>query len=182
MKSRILGTFLMSAALMLGASKTAKLQTVSDAAIGTELHREIVAYAHCTVFDAVAYQVNDGRVSLSGVVTDPSKKKAMEDLARSIRGVTAVNDNIQALSNSPVDNRIRSEVAQAIYGNPVFDHYASEQQQPVRILVDHGRVTLQGVVQSDLEKKVAGLNAGTAGLRNGPVVNDLEVVPASRKS
>jgi hyperosmotically inducible protein len=182
MKTRILGTFLMSAALMLGASKTSKPIPGTDAAIGTDLRREIVAYGHYTVLDDVAYRVTNGHVDLTGVVTDPSKKKAIEKLASAIRGVTSVNDNIQALPGSPIDNKLGTEVARAIYGSPVFDHYWYEQQKPVRIIVDQGHVTLEGVVQSKLEKDVAGVNAAAAGLQAGPVVNNLRVVPASQKS
>jgi hyperosmotically inducible protein len=181
MKTRIFGAFLMSAALMFGATNTLKPTANNDAAIGAELRREIVAYGQYTVLDDVAYRVTNGQVDLTGVVTDPSKKKAIEKLAHAIRGVTTVNDNIQALSGSPIDNKLGAEVARAIYGSPVFDHYAYEEQKPVRIIVDRGHVTLEGAVQSELEKDVAGLNASAAGLQAGPVVNNLRVVPASQK-
>ncbi len=181
MKTRILGTFLMSAALMLGAPNTPTPNPGSDAAIGSELRREIVAYGQYTVMDDVAYRVTNGQVDLTGVVTDPSKKMTIEKLAHAIRGATSVNDNIQALPGSPLDNKLGTEVARAIYGSPVFDHYAYEEQKPVRIIVDQGHVTLEGSVQSELEKDVAGLNAGAAGLQAGPVVNNLRVVPASQK-
>ena len=173
MRSTILATFLMGSALTLGAST--KPAAGSDAAIGNELRRQIVAYGHYTVFDDVAYRVTNGQVSLSGVVTDASKKTAMEKLARSIRGVTNVKDNIQALTGGPIDNLLRKQIAQAIYTAPVFDHYKYEAQKPVRIIVDHGRVTLEGIVQSQMEKDVAGLNAAGVGLRVGPVVNHLQV-------
>ena len=173
MKTRILGTFLMSAALMLGASRNPK--PVTDATIGNELRDEIVAYGHYTVFDDVAYHVNGGQVSLTGVVTDASKKAAIEKLARSIPGVTGVNDNIQGLTNSLTDNQLRAGVEHAIYSNPVFDHYYYDAQKPVRIIVDNGQVRLEGVVQSQLEKEVAGVNANAV----GPVVNDLRVAPAN---
>ncbi len=182
MKTRILGTFLMSAALMLGASKTTKPAPGSDAAIGNELRQEIVAYGQYTVYDDVAYRVANGQITLTGVVSDPSKKAGIDKLAHSIRGVTGVNDNIQALSGSLIDNKLRAQVAQAIYGSTVFDHYAYEQQKPVRVIVDHAHVTLEGVVQSQLEKDVAGLNAAAAGLRDGSVVNDLQVVTPSHNS
>jgi hyperosmotically inducible periplasmic protein len=179
MKTRIFGALLMSAALMFGASKTPSPNPAGDAAIAAELRREIVTYGQYTVLDDVAYRVTNGQVDLTGVVTDPGKKNTIEKLAHAIRGVTTVNDNIQALPGSPIDNQLGRQGARAIYGSPVFDHYAYDQQEPVRILVDQGHVTLEGVVQSQLEKEVAGLNAGAAGLQAGPVVNNLRVVPAS---
>lgn len=181
MKTRIIGTFLMSAALMLGASKTPKPTAGSDTAIANELRQDILVYGRYSVFDNVSYGVTNGQVNLAGVVSDPSKKTAIDKLARSIRGVTGVNDDIQSLSDSPADNELRADVARAIYSNPVFDHYVSEEQQPVRIIVDRGQVTLEGVVQSNLEKEIAGVNASVAGLQHGPVVNDLQIVPASTK-
>jgi osmotically-inducible protein OsmY len=182
MKSRILGTLLMSATLMMAASKTPKPAAGSDAAIAGELWQEIAAYGHYTVLDDVGCRVTNGRVDLTGVVTDRSKRTAIEKLARSIRGVTAVNDNIQALSGSPLDHRLGLEIAQAIYRSPVFDHYTYARQKPVRVIVDHGHVTLQGVVQSQLEKQVAGVNAAATGLRDGAVVNNLRVSAEGRKS
>jgi hyperosmotically inducible protein len=182
MKTKILGIILMSSAVMLGASRTPQPNPGGDTAIANELRREIVAYSHYTVFDDVAYRVTNGQINLTGVVTDPSKKAAIDKLAHSIRGVNSVNDNIQALTGSPIDDRLRAAIARAIYTSPAFDHYRYEQQQPVRIIVSDGHVALQGVVQSQLEKNIAGMQATAAGLRNGPVVNNLQVVPAGQKS
>ncbi len=177
MKTRILGTFFMSAALMLGASKP-----VTDTAIGNELRRQIVAYSHYTVSDDVGYHVTNGQVNLTGMVTDRSKKIDIEKLASSIRGVAGVTDNIQVLPNSPIDRQLGAQIARSIYASPVFDRYTYAAQKPVRVIVDHGHVTLEGVVQTQLEKQVAGINAAAAGLRAGPIVNHLRVVPASQKS
>jgi len=182
MKTRILGTLLMSAALTLGASESPKPAPGSDAAIGNQLRRDIVAYSDYSVFDDVAYGVTNGQVNLGGVVTDASKKTAIEKLARSVHGVTSVHDNIQVLTGGTVDNQLRTAIERAIYGTPVFDHYAYEGRKPVRIIVDHGHVTLEGVVQSQLEKDVAGVNAAAVGLREGPVSNNLQVAPAARNS
>jgi osmotically-inducible protein OsmY len=52
---------------------------------------------------------------------------------------------------------------------------------PIHIIVDNGRVTLTGMVASDLEKQVAGMRASQT-LSFGAVVNNLVVEhPAPKK-
>jgi osmotically-inducible protein OsmY len=48
-------------------------------------------------------------------------------------------------------------------------------QKPIRIIVKNGRVTLEGVVDSDADKNMAGLRAnGVSGVFS--VTNNLQVV------
>jgi hyperosmotically inducible periplasmic protein len=50
-------------------------------------------------------------------------------------------------------------------------------QKPIRIIVKNGRVTLEGVVDSEADKNLAGLRAnGVPGIFS--VTNNLQVVPA----
>jgi len=46
-------------------------------------------------------------------------------------------------------------IARAIYGNPSFWHYAAMPNPPIHIIVEHGRVTLTGVVQDNVERMLA---------------------------
>ena len=41
--------------------------------------------------------------------------------------------------------------------------------------MDNGHVTLEGVVNTELQKQVAGVRASSTGLSFGPVVNNLRV-------
>ena len=46
---------------------------------------------------------------------------------------------------------------------------------PSHIIVDNGHVTLEGVVNNNMEKQVAGVRAASAGLSFGSITNNLRV-------
>ena len=68
-------------------------------------------------------------------------------------------DNVKVLPTSIFDNDIRLRTAQAIYRDPMLSRYAMVPAAPIRIVVDHGHVTLYGAVDSQLDKQVAGVRA-----------------------
>ncbi len=70
-----------------------------------------------------------------------------------------VIDNINVLPASPMDDDLRLRLARAIYGNSVLSKYATDPQKPIRIVVDNGHVTLYGVVDSQMDKQVAEVQA-----------------------
>jgi osmotically-inducible protein OsmY len=53
------------------------------------------------------------------------------------------------------DSRLRSKVAQAIYSNSAFWHYASMVNPPIHIVVEHSRITLTGCVNNEVERRLA---------------------------
>ena len=134
-------------------------------------------------WDDIAFRVENGRVALSGAVNQPYKKEDIERLVRAIPGVADVESAIRVLPLSPADDRLRLQVARAIYRDPALSRYANQAVPPIHIIVENGHVTLDGVVNNSLEKEVAGLRASSAGLSFGPVVNNLEVEhPSPKKS
>jgi hyperosmotically inducible protein len=93
-----------------------------------------------------------------------------------------VTSEIKVLPLSDFDNRLRLQVARAIYSDPAFTQYAMMAIPPVHIIVDNGHVTLTGMVATDYEKQIAGMRANTAGL-SFSVVNNLQVEhPTPKKS
>jgi hyperosmotically inducible protein len=69
--------------------------------------------------------------------------------------VTKVINNITVLPTSGFDNELRARIARSIYGNSNFWNYAIMANPPIHIVVDGGRVTLTGVVQSQVDKMLA---------------------------
>ena len=176
MKSRNLGRFL-AAALLAGAAvagaSTGPAQT--DADLAKHVRHEIVMYSHYTLWDDVNYRVANGQVELTGAVTDPYKKSDLTKIVQHIPGVTSVSNDLQVLPLSDMDNRLRFQIARAIYGDPTLSRYAIQAVPPIHIIVDNGHVTLDGVVNNELEKQVAGMRANSAGLSFGTVTNNLRV-------
>jgi hypothetical protein len=96
-------------------------------------------------------------------------------------GVKDIVDNLEVAPVSPMDDRLRIELARVIYGTPQLQKYALNPALPIRITVVNGNVTLTGVVDNKMDHDVAGLRAnGVPGVFK--VVNDLQVAgPQSPK-
>jgi hypothetical protein len=189
MKLRITGRFLMAAALLVGAGvagaagKKAATVPGTDAGLADAVRHAIVMYPHYTIWDDLSFQVADGSVTLSGVVNQPYKKLDIERLVNHLAGVTGVQNDIRVLPTSMQDDRLRLLVARAIYGDPNMQRYAIQPLKPIHILVENGHVTLAGVVQTQMDKSIAGVRASSAGLSFGPIVNNLQVEnPPAKKS
>ena len=176
----------MIAAAMLGlgiaGAATNDITSTSDADIAKKLTHEIRMYPRYSMFDNVSFFVDECRVQLLGEVNEPYKKSDLERIALHVPGVTSLSNELKVLPLSPMDNRLRLQVARAIYRDPVLSRYGMQPVPPIHIIVDDGHVTLEGVVSTDMEKNVAGLRAGAAGLSFGQVTNNLRVENPSHKS
>jgi osmotically-inducible protein OsmY len=125
------------------------LQVFND--ISTQVNR----YTQLTVFDSISASVSDGRVVLSGWVTMPFKRDDLERRVRKVEGITAVDNQIGVLPVSAFDDDLRFRIARAIYGHSLFWNYAAMANPPIRVIVNRGRVTLDGVVHSNVERTLA---------------------------
>ncbi len=139
-------------------------------------------YARYTIWDDVEFRVNDGQVALLGAVSQPFKKSDLQRIVQHVPGVTSVTNDLRVLPLSNFDDRLRIQVARAVYGDPVLTRYAIQPLPSIHIIVDNGRVTLTGVVSTEMEKNVAGIRASGAGLGFGPVNNQLRVEHPAKKS
>jgi hyperosmotically inducible protein len=118
--------------------------------------------------------VNGGTVTLLGSVTRPTLKSDAENAIKHIEGVDHVVNNIDVLPPMPIDDQLRLALYHAIYGYPALEKYALGVQKPIRIIVKSGHVTLDGVVDTDADKNLAGLRAnGVPGIFS--VTNNLRV-------
>jgi hyperosmotically inducible protein len=127
----------------------------SDYRIFKAAASRVTTYTQFTIFDDVRASVDAGVVTLTGKVTMPYKRKDIEDRIARVEGVRQVVNRIDVLPVSTFDDELRHRIARAIYGNPSFWHYAAMANPPIHIVVDRGRVTLTGVVGSEVEKMLA---------------------------
>lgn len=127
--------------------------------ITREVRHELVMLPYYSVFDNLAYQVNGDTVTLLGQVARPSLKDDAARAVKKIEGVDQVVNNIQVLPVSPNDDQIRRAEFRAIYSYPSLSKYAWGAVPPIHIIVDHGRVTLEGVVDNESDKNVAEIQA-----------------------
>ena len=147
----------------------------SEERIIKEVRHELLMLPYFGVFDYIAFKVEGYNVTLLGQVVRPSLKSDAENAVKHIEGVEKVDNQIEVLPTSPMDDRIRVRLFHAIYGYPALEKYALGVQKPIRIIVKNGHVTLEGVVDNDADKNLAGLRAnGVSGTFS--VTNNLQVV------
>ena len=119
------------------------------------VQKQVLNYTHFTIFDSVNMQINDGVVTLTGWVTMPYKSSDIERRVSRVDGVTQVVNRIKELPVSQFDDNLRIRLARAIYGSPHFRGYGSMVNPPIHIIVEHGRVTLEGVVNNNVDRMIA---------------------------
>jgi hyperosmotically inducible protein len=180
MKNGLLNKVLMTGAVVTlvvasAASASTTPAPANDAEIAKRLTHEVRMYSRYTIFDNVNFRVQEGNVELLGEVSQPFKKADLARVAKSVPGVTSVTNSLKVLPLSSMDDRLRIQVARAIYGYPALSRYGLGALPPIHIIVDNGHVTLEGVVSNQQDKQIAGMRASLAGLSFGPVVNNLRV-------
>src|SRR6202049_619899 len=142
--------------------------------ITREVRHELLMLPYFGVFDYIAFKVEGSTVTLLGQVVRPSLKSDAENAVKHIEGVEKVDNQIEVLPPSSMDDQLRLALYRAIYGYPALEKYALGVQKPIRIIVKNGHVTLEGVVDSEADKNLAGLRAnGVPGIFS--VNNNLQV-------
>ena len=144
-----------------------------------EVRHELVMLPYYGVFDNLSYKVDpDGTVTLLGQVARPTLKSDAENSVKRIEGVERVVNNIEVLPVSTNDDRIRRATYRAIYGNSVLSPYQMRAVPPIHIIVNGGKVTLEGVVARQMDKQIAGVQAngvsGVFAVTNNLVVEEQE--------
>jgi len=143
--------------------------------ITREVRHELLMLPYFGVFDYIAYKVDGYNVTLLGQVVRPTLKSDAENVVKRIEGVEKVDNQIEVLPVSPMDDRLRQRLFRAIYNYPALQKYELGVQKPIRIIVKNGHVMLEGVVDNETDKNVAGLRAnGVSGTFS--VTNNLQVV------
>jgi hyperosmotically inducible protein len=143
-----------------------------------KLQYDRVGYGNA--FNAISVNVQNGVVTLAGNAYGPVAADSAVSLVSHFPGVQDVVNNIQVDPLSPMDDRSRLQVYRAIYGYPSLQKYSLDPAQPIRITVVNGNVTLNGVVNSQADKNVAGIRAnGVPGIFK--VTNNLQVANPSNE-
>jgi hyperosmotically inducible protein len=178
MKSNWMSLVLLSFALaptMIAQTEYGQSVSPSEARIQKEVRHELLMLPYFGVFDYIAFQVKGDTVILQGEVTRPTLKSDAENVVKHIEGVQQVINNIEVLPPSPMDDQLRLALYRAIYGYPALEKYALGVQKPIRIIVKNGRVTLEGVVDSETDKNLVTVRANSVpGIFS--VTNNLRVV------
>ncbi len=143
--------------------------------LNKEVRHELVMLPFMNVFDNLTYSVDGSNVVLSGYVTRPVVKSSAENVVKRIAGVETVDNQIEVLPVSFHDQRLRRALYHAIYGYSALNRYELPVLKPIRIIVKNGNLTLEGIVDSEMDKNLVGMRAnGVHGIFS--VTNNLQVV------
>lgn len=127
----------------------------SDNALAEDVAEAVLSYSRFSIFDDVSVNVNNRAVVLTGRVTTPLKRDEIGKRVAKIDGIRTLTNSIGVLPNSPMDSRMRMQVASAIYNHPSFWQYAQMANPPIHIIVENGQITLTGAVSSEVDKALA---------------------------
>jgi osmotically-inducible protein OsmY len=117
----------------------------SSSTIERDVHKKLRGMIYNSVFDHITFEVNGSTVVLSGKVISLGAKGEAASAVKRVAGVSRVVNQIEELPPSPSDDRIR-RAAIRTFASSGLGRYFSEINPDVRIIVDRGRITLEGYV------------------------------------
>ena len=160
------------------ASPSAGQETKANQNLVREVRHQLLLLPYYSVFDNLMYKVDGDHVTLEGQVTRPTLKSDAEAAVKSIEGVSGITNNIEVLPPSPMDDQLRRALYRAIYGDPTLSKYGWSSMPSIHIIVKNGHVSLEGVVDNETDKNLAGVRANS--VPNVFEVKNNLVVKASR--
>ena len=161
------------ALLALGVGTRAWAADRTNLEVLNDVATQVSRYAYFTIFDSVNANVKDGIVTLTGKVTLPYKANEIAKRVAKVNGVTKVENRLEALPVSQFDSSLRRQIASAIYAHPALFQYGLGANPSIHVIVEHGRVTLDGVVNNDADRAIARMVASSFG-SFGQVKNALQ--------
>jgi hyperosmotically inducible protein len=139
-----------------------------------QVRHELNMIPEFTVFDNLAYRVDGSTVTLVGQVRDAIVKDSAEARVKHLEGVERVDNQIEILPASFTEDRIRRQVARAVFNDSRLSSYAIQSVPPIHIIVKNGHVNLEGMVRTQTDKDDAFIRAnGVSGVFS--VQNNLQV-------
>jgi len=135
---------------------------VPDAELTAQLDRKLYydRMGYDIAFSFVTASVENGVATLSGEARTEFDRDSALALVDATPGVKDVVNNVKVAPASMSDDQIRRSAIRAIYRDPVLSRYAIDPARPIRIVVDHGTLSLYGTVADKIDKDIAGMRAG----------------------
>jgi hyperosmotically inducible protein len=192
-------TFTFSAAPVLaqGAQSSSTWSQDDTVRIIKDVQKKIGGLTDYAVFDWITFGIHGKTLVLNGYASRPTLKEDVGRAVKGIPGIASVENNIEVLPNSPNDDRVRAAVYNRIYTAPSLSRYNANAGRlgrglsvarmaggitvdpplgyhAIHIIVKNGNVILYGIVSSQTDSAIAGMQAnsapGTFGITNDIVV------------
>jgi BON domain-containing protein len=155
------------------ASKTSR-DVSQKSSLMKQIRKELVTLPYYGVFDNLAFDLSGDTVTLYGQVVRPSTRSDAARRVAKIEGIDRVVNKIEVLPLSGFDDSIRRRTYRAVFSTGGLYRYAMGANPSVHIIVNRGRVTLEGVVSSKMDRQLAYMAAnGVPGVFS--VTNNLKL-------
>jgi osmotically-inducible protein OsmY len=113
--------------------------------IEQQVFKRLIGLPYYGVFDHITFQVENGTVILGGKVNSLGTRNQAASAVKDIAGVRRVVNNIEQLPPSGFDDSIRRQALRS-FSSSGLGRYFYENDPEVRIIVENGRLTLEGYV------------------------------------
>jgi osmotically-inducible protein OsmY len=147
--------------------------------IEDKVYHEILMLPNYGLYDAITVNMNGGTVILGGHTLSLGTKKQAERVVKRIPGVTNVVNNIRELPPSSFDDQIRRQLTAQIARTGGLSRYLQGVNPPVRLMVDRGRISLEGYVDNRGDANTMNIVAhgipGSFGVENHLIVKNERV-------
>ncbi len=150
---------LIASTAAVAAPKTVDETDQSYQRVAKQVRHELVTLPYFGVFDNLAYKVEGATVTLYGQVVRPSTRKDAERRVAKIKGVERVVNNIEVLPLSSFDDSIRVSTYRALARTGGLYRYFLGTNPSIRIIVNRGHLTLEGVVANSGDRDLANIVA-----------------------
>ena len=137
-----------------------------------------------SVFDDINFTIKGKTIVLNGYASRPIVKSDAGNALKGISGVDSVDNQIEVLPPSPMDDRIRAGVYNAVYTTPALSKYNANAGRvgrnasvarlaggitndppigfhAIHIIVKNGNVTLKGAVLNSGDSSIAEIKANS---------------------
>ena len=131
-----------------------------------QIFKKILALPYYGVFDHISFKVEGTTVTLYGKVASLGTKRDAASAVKRIAGVETVVNKIDELPPSSFDNTIRRQLVRSFAQNGgSLYRYLQEPNPSMRVIVENGRVTLEGYVSNKGDFNLANILAnGVSGV------------------
>lgn len=148
----------------------------NNSRLDRQVRHEILMLPYYGVFDAIGYQMTGNDVTLTGYVTRPSTARDAAESVADIQGIGRVTNNIQVLPLSPSDDRLRIALLRRLSNTGGLYRYFLGANPGIRIIVNRGRVSLEGYVSNKGDANLAYITArgvpGSFAVNNNLIVDN----------
>ncbi|HYX27714.1 MAG TPA: BON domain-containing protein [Pyrinomonadaceae bacterium] len=142
-------------AIAASAALAGPTQNRSRQQIIKQVQHELRTLPYYGVFDNLSYKVEGSTVTLYGQVVQPTTRSDAGRRVARIQGVLEVVNNIEVLPLSSFDDAVRQRTYRMVFSRAGLYRYAMGADPSVHIVVNHGHVTLEGVVDSRMDSQLA---------------------------